>query len=204
MSSEAIQALKEEIWRRAREKAETILREAEERARKIVEAAEMKVREETRSKIESEKLAMKRRILGKALMDGRREVILAKNEAVEKVFERAIERISMLRDSNLYQEFLANSLRRAIEKFSDMNIKELVVYVNERDQEFLQSRIREFNPLVKIKFRKGDFLGGMIVTDPEERLIFYDTIEGRFEALKPILREKIAPILFREVEENDA
>ncbi|MCX8187150.1 MAG: V-type ATP synthase subunit E family protein [Nitrososphaeria archaeon] len=200
MSSDAIQVLKEEIWRRAREKAENIMKEAEEKAMKIIEAAEMRVREEVRSKIESEKLALKRRTLGKALMEGRREVISAKHEVLEKVFERVVERINTLRDSDLYRGFLVNNLKRAIKKFSDMNVEELAIYVNEKDLEFLQSRVRELNPPVKLKFRKGDFIGGMIVTDPEEKMTFYDTIEGRFESLKPILREKIASILFRRVE----
>lgn len=198
MSSDAIQALKEEIWRRAKEKAENILREAEEKARKIIEAAETSVREKTRSRVESEKLVMKRRLLGKALMDGRREVILAKNEVVEKVFERAMEKLKMLRNSDLYREFLVNSLKSAIEKFSDMNVEELIVYVNEEDLKFLQSEIHKFNPLTRLKFRVEDFIGGIIVMDPDGKRVFYNTIESRFEALKPILREKVALILFRE------
>ena len=202
MSSNAVQALKEEIWRRAREKAENILKNAEERAKKMIEAAETKAREELRSKIEPEKLVLKRRILGKAVMDGRKAVILAKNEVVEKAFEKALEKIRALTDSDLYREFLVKSLKKAVEEFSDIDGEELIVYANERDLEFLREKTRELYPSVKLKFRKGDFIGGIIVMDSAEKRVFYDTIESRFEALRPVLREKVASLLFKGGEEK--
>jgi len=202
MSSNAVQALKEEIWKRAREKAENILKSAEERAKKMIETAETKAREELRSKIEPEKLVLKRRILGKAVMDGRKAVILARNEVIEKVFEKALERIRALTDSDLYREFLVKSLKKAIEEFSDIGGEELIVYANERDLEFLREKTRELYPSVKLKFRKGDFIGGIIVMDSAEKRVFYDTIESRFEALRPVLREKAASLLFKGGEEK--
>lgn len=203
MSSNAVQALKEEIWRRAREKAENILKNAEERAKKMIETAETKAREELRSKIEPEKLVLKRRILGKAVMDGRKAVILAKNEAIEKALEKALEKIRALTDSDLYREFLVKSLKKAVEEFSDIGgEEELIVYANERDLEFLREKTRELYPSVKLKFRKGDFIGGIIVMDSAEKRVFYDTIESRFEALRPVLREKVASLLFKGGEEK--
>jgi len=202
MSSNAVQALKEEIWRRAREKAENILKNAEERAKKMIETAETKAREELRSKIEPEKLVLKRRILGKAVMDGRKAVILAKNEVIEKAFEKALEKIRALTNSDLYREFLVKSLKKAVEEFSDIDGEELIVYANERDLEFLREKTRELYPSVKLKFRKGDFIGGIIVMDSAEKRVFYDTIESRFEALRPVLREKVASLLFKGGEEK--
>jgi len=202
MSSNAVQALKEEIWKRAREKAENILKNAEERAKKMIETAETKAREELQSKIEPEKLVLKRRILGKAVMDGRKAVILARNEVIEKVFEKALEKIKALTDSDLYREFLVKSLKKVIEEFSDIGGEELIVYANERDLEFLREKTRELYPSVKLKFRKGDFIGGIIVMDSAEKRVFYDTIESRFEALRPMLREKAASLLFKGGEEK--
>ena len=202
MSSNAVQALKEEIWKRAREKAENILKNAEERAKKMIETAETKAREELRSKIEPEKLVLKRRILGKAVMDGRKAVILARNEVIEKVFEKALEKIRALTDSDLYREFLVKSLKKAIEEFSDIGGEEFIVYANERDLEFLREKTRELHPSVKLKFRKGNFIGGIIVMDSAEKRVFYDTIESRFEALRPVLREKVASLLFKGGEEK--
>ncbi|HDD39813.1 MAG TPA: hypothetical protein ENG21_01010, partial [Nitrososphaeria archaeon] len=189
--------------RRAREKAENILKNAEERAKKMIETAETKAREELRSKIEPEKLVLKRRILGKAVMDGRKAVILAKNEVIEKAFEKALEKIRALTDSDLYREFLVKSLKKAVEEFSDIGgEEELIVYANERDLEFLREKTRELYPSVKLKFRKGDFIGGIIVMDSAEKRVFYDTIESRFEALRPVLREKVASLLFKGGEEK--
>ena len=43
-----------------------------------------------KDKIEPEKLLMRRRIIGKAVMDGRRLLILAKNDLINEAFSRAI------------------------------------------------------------------------------------------------------------------
>ena len=97
---------------------------------------------------------------------------------------------------------MVKSLKKAIEEFSDIGGEELIVYANERDLEFLREKTRELYPSVKLKFRKGDFIGGIIVMDSAEKRVFYDTIESRFEALRPVLREKVASLLFKGGEEK--
>ena len=202
MSSDAVQALKDEIWRRAKEKADKILSEAEEEARRLLEGARRKAEEELKRKIEPEKIVLRRRILGKAIMDGRRMVILARNEVIEKAFESALEKLKTLPRSNPreYEEFLAKSLKKAVELFSESGENELAVYANERDLKTLEEMTKTFsNCHVRFKFEKADLLGGVVVADPDGRRVFNNSLEGRLNSLKPLLRERIAPILFKEV-----
>ena len=93
MSSDQIEALKEEIWRRARERAAQILKETEAEANKIIEEARRRVEELAKSRIEPEKVLLKRRIIGRAISEGRRMIIMAKNEVVERAFEKAVEKL---------------------------------------------------------------------------------------------------------------
>ena len=202
MSSEAVQALKDEIWRRAREKADKILEEAEKEAEKMLEEARRKVEEDLKRRIEPERIVLRRRILGKAIMDGRRMVILARNELIEKAFEKALEKLKTLPQSNPkeYEEFLAKSLRKAVELLSESGEKELTVYANERDLKTLEEMAKTFSSRpIKFRFEKADLLGGVVVADLDGRKVFNNSLEGRLSSLKPLLRERVASILFKEV-----
>ena len=199
MTSEQIQALKEEIWRRAREKAEKILEDAEREAQRIVQEARRKAEEVLRSRVEPEKLLMRRRIIGRAVGEGRRLVIAAKNELVEKAFEKALEKLKQdaQAKSEDYRRFLLKAFEKAVSFYSNTG-EDLIIYANESDINFLREAISKLpeNRSNRIRLERADILGGLIASDPDGRRVYYNTIEGRIEALKPILREKVASILF--------
>jgi V/A-type H+-transporting ATPase subunit E len=200
MSSDQIEALKEEIWRRARERADQILREAEAEASRIIEEARRRIEEMTRSRIEPEKLLLKRRIIGRAISEGRRMIIMAKNEVVERAFEKAIEKLRKEAESKseAYVNFLRRSLERALEYVSGPDIDEVVIYANESDLSIIAGMIKDAQ--VNVRLEKSPIIGGMNVLSVDGRKSYYGSIESRLEALKPILRERVANLLFREVE----
>ncbi|MCD6235676.1 MAG: hypothetical protein J7J94_01605 [Thaumarchaeota archaeon] len=203
MSSDAVEALKEEIWRRAREKADKILRDADEEAKRIVEEAREKVERELKSRIEPERIILRRRLLGKAMMDGRRMVLLAKNEVIEKAFNKALEKLKQLPQTNPseYEKFLEKVLRKAVEEFSAMGESNLIIYANERDLGVLKKLVDSLsNSSVSFSFEKADLIGGIIVSDRDGRVIFNSSLEGRLNSLRSILRDQVASILFKEVE----
>jgi len=153
-----------------------------------------------KDKIEPEKLLMRRRIIGKAVMDGRRLLILAKNDLINEAFSRAIEKLERFRESEEYEKFLVKCFREAVEAMNPSNGDEFIVYVNRRDLDFLEKKAGEiFEHSLRFKFREGDFMGGVVVMDSSGKRIFYNTIESRLESLRPILREKVASMLFKEV-----
>lgn len=200
MSSDQIEALKEEIWRRARERADQILREAEAEASRIIEEARRRIEEMTRSRIEPEKLLLRRRIIGRAISEGRRMIIMAKNEVVEKAFEKAIEKLRKEAESKseAYVNFLRRSLERALEYVSGPDIDEVVIYANESDLSIIAGMIKDAQ--VNVRLEKSPIIGGMNVLSVDGRKSYYGSIESRLEALKPILRERVANLLFRGVE----
>ena len=199
MTSEQIQALKEEIWRRAREKAEKILEDAEREAQRIVQDARRRAEEVLRSRVEPEKLLVRRRIIGRAVGEGRRLVIAAKNELVEKAFEKALEKLK--RDAQAksedYRRFLLKAFEKAVSFYSNTD-GDLIIYANESDINLLREAIGKLpeNRSSRIRLERADILGGLIASDPDGRRVYYNTIEGRIEALRPVLREKVASILF--------
>jgi len=200
MSSDQIEALKEEIWRRARERADQILREAEAEASRIIEEARRRIEEMTRSRIEPEKLLLRRRIIGRAISEGRRMIIMAKNEIVERAFEKAIEKLRKEAESKseAYVNFLRKSLERALEYVSGPDIDEVVIYANESDLSIIAGMIKDAQ--VNVRLEKSPIIGGMNVLSVDGRKSYYGSIESRLEALKPILRERVANLLFRGVE----
>ncbi|MCC6024214.1 MAG: hypothetical protein LM600_05880 [Thaumarchaeota archaeon] len=200
MSSDQIEALKEEIWRRARERADQILREAEAEASRIIEEARRRIEEMTRSRIEPEKLLLRRRIIGRAISEGRRMIIMAKNEVVERAFEKAIEKLRKEAESKseAYVNFLRKSLERALEYVSGPDIDEVVIYANESDLSIIAGMIKDAQ--VNVRLEKSPIIGGMNVLSVDGRKSYYGSIESRLEALKPILRERVANLLFRGVE----
>jgi V/A-type H+-transporting ATPase subunit E len=200
MSSDQIEALKEEIWRRARERADQILREAEAEASRIIEEARRRIEEMTRSRIEPEKLLLRRRIIGRAISEGRRMIIMAKNEVVERAFEKAIEKLRKEAESKseAYVNFLRKSLERALEYVSGPDIDEVVIYANESDLSIIAGMIKDAQ--VNVRLEKSPIIGGMNVLSVDGRKSYYGSIESRLEALKPILRERVANLLFRGIE----
>ncbi len=204
MSSDQIQALKDEIWRRARERAENILKNAREEAERILEEARRASEESLRSRVEPEKILMRRRLIGRAVSEGRRMVILAKNELVEKAFQKALEKLKKEAElkSEAYRSFLLKSLRSALDNLPTSNNDVVLIYANESDTNLLKDMVKELSSSqINIKFKKADIVGGMIISEADGRRVFYNSIESRLEALKPILREKVASILFKGVEE---
>lgn len=144
---------------------------------------------------------MRRRIIGKAVMDGRKLLILAKNDLINEVFSRAVEKLKRFRESEEYERFLIKCFKEAVEAMNPSNGDEFIVYVNKGDLDFLEKKAGEiFKHSLKFKFKEGNFMGGVVVADSDGKRIFYNTIESRLESLRPILREKIASILFGEVE----
>lgn len=199
MSSEQLEALKEEIWRRAKEKAERILREAELEAERIREEASRKIEWSLKSGLESEKTLLRRRMLGKAVNEGRRALILAKNEVIEKVFERALEKLKKEAESKseTYRGFLRRSLEQALNYISGPDVNEIIIYANESDLDLLANIVK--NAHMKVRLERAPIVGGLNASDAGGRKIYYGSIESRLEALRPILREKIAVMLFKEV-----
>lgn len=201
MSSKQIEALKEEIWRRAREKAEQILSSARNEAERIIEEARQKAEEALRSKVNPEKLIVRRRVLGRAVSEGRKLVILARNEVMERAFQEALNKLRAESESKseAYKSFLLKLLKNVLKDLG-LDGGEVTIYANESDIDLLKAMVKDVSSSqASIRFEKAPIMGGLIASEADGRKVFYGSIESRLEALKPILRDKVASILFKEV-----
>jgi vacuolar-type H+-ATPase subunit E/Vma4 len=73
-----------------------------------------------------------------------------------------------------------------------------VIYANESDLSIIAGMIKDAQ--VNVRLEKSPIIGGMNVLSVDGRKSYYGSIESRLEALKPILRERVANLLFRGVE----
>ncbi|RLF97755.1 MAG: hypothetical protein DRN49_06995, partial [Thaumarchaeota archaeon] len=115
-----------------------------------------------KNKLEPEKLIIRRRIIGKAMMDGRRLLILTKNDLINEVFSKAVEKLKRFRESEEYEKFLVKCLKEAVEAMNPSDGDEFIVYVDKRDLDFLRKKVGEiFGHSLKFKFKEGSFMGGV-------------------------------------------
>nr|NIM45687.1 hypothetical protein [Nitrososphaeria archaeon] len=80
-----MELIKSEIAKRADEEAEKIISEAELKAKEIISSAEVKANEVMAASVKPEIEVMKRRILGSAMLEGRKMMLKMKYEVVLKV-----------------------------------------------------------------------------------------------------------------------
>ncbi|MGC8849180.1 MAG: V-type ATP synthase subunit E, partial [Candidatus Bathyarchaeia archaeon] len=134
--SEAVELIKSEIIRRAREESEKIIMEAEREAGSILSRAEAKAREVMMASVKPEVDVMRRRILGSAMLEGRKMMLKAKHELVQSVLNAAEEKLRKIAEGGgvKYNEVFFNLLKEAV---SGLGEDEVLVSANERDLSYL-------------------------------------------------------------------
>lgn len=205
--SEAVEALISEIKRRTEEEIQEIIKSAEEKAEAIIEEAKRKVDKLFLDQARSEVALIRRRIIGRAEVEGRLELLRAKEEVVEKVLNEVLDEIKKIangerKDYN-YERILYSLLKEAVD-----SIKEdiVTIHANQRDLEFIKKNLRvledklskDLGRSVSLKIGKtlSESVGGIIAESEDGLKIYYNTLEGRILKMKRKLRLLIREILF--------
>jgi len=207
--SSDVNALIEEIKRRAEEEIKKILEEAKKEADKIVEEAKEEAKRKFQHEAHSRLLLLRRRILGKAEMKGRHELLKAKEEILEKIKEIATERLKRIVEGSDPRVNYHDILYRLIEEAAKgIDEPEIIIEANERDKEYLSVNIRRLEEQLSksigkpIKIRISDsvanILGGVIVYNRDRTKIYYNTLEGRLSETIEKYRAILGSKLFRE------
>lgn len=200
--SEAVELIKSEITRRAKEEAEKILSEAEREAQEMVSKAERKSQEVMMTSVKPEVEVMRRRILGSAMLEGRKMMLKAKYEIVLKILnaaEEKLRRIAEGKEKNInYEELLFNLLKEAV---SGLGEESIIVSANKRDLSYLSSNLanleerlsKELGRKVKLTIagEPQNCIGGVIVKSRDGMKVFNNTLEGRLLKMREVLRGKI-------------
>jgi len=180
------------IISRAEAEAERILKHAKEEAERRYEEIIKKGKERIKDK--------KRQAISLFELETKNNLLEAKEEIIEEVYDEAIKR---LRQYTLTEEYTNCIFRLIREASRQIKSDALIIRLNERDYQILtKKRLDELSRKLGVKIIKSDekinCTGGVVVTSLDGKIIVDNTFENRLRILKDSLRTKIAKILFEE------
>ena len=137
-------------------------------------------------KKESEKIEKK--IIGSSDLESRNKQLLLVEESVEKVFDKAIEKISSANRNENYSKLINNLLD---ESTSALGTTDVIVYTNSKDKGIVEPLLSKFSGS-ELSSEIIDCLGGVQVKSKDGSMTFNNTIDARLERMKPLIRKEIA------------
>lgn len=188
--------LEAQLIERTVERRNRIISEAEERARRIIQAAEReceRIRAESDRQvlniISSELRAIRDRIVGRAIIEGRKMVMLAREEMISKVRTEVEKRLLEIAQGKTGDIDYGKVLLRLIEEAaSAIGGEEFIIAANKRDLEYFKSNIGYVEATLQASLGKVkleledepiDSVGGVIVRNRDGTKIYNNTLEGR-------------------------
>lgn len=207
MSSRSIE-LETQLIERNVERRNAILARADEKAKKLLNSAEgevERVRAETERQIlalvDSELRAVRDRMVGRAELEGRKNVMLARQELISGVFEEAKKRLEEVVKGASYGDLLHKLITEAA---SAIGGEEFIVAGNKTDIAYLKKNLGKISANLKqilgevaIKFGKEpiDAMGGVVVTNGDGTKTYHNTLEGRLKMVRGRVEANIAKVL---------
>ena len=135
---------------------------------------------------EAEKI--EKQIGGSSDLEVRNKALLLVEEHTSMVFEKAKEQIkNTKRDSN-YSNLISTLLTEATEA---LGTSEITVFTNSTDKDIVQSAISKISG-ADLSSEQIDCMGGVKITSKDGSMTFDNTIDARFERMKPLIRKNIA------------
>lgn len=185
----------------------TILEEAKKRAQQIRENAEaerVRIMEQTNKNIEgiigSELRGVHDRIVGRAELEGRKELMDARMEVLKKVYEKAKEALKNIasgKDKSVdYQNVLLKLIKESDEAIAEDNY---IISANSKDIKLLKQIIEEIKQEIgkdcRISETPIEIVGGVVVRNPDETKLLENTLENRLSEANERLQSDIANML---------
>jgi len=138
------------------------------------------------SKKESEKL--EKQIIGSSELEARNKHLLLTAESVDKVFDKAIEKIQNIKKNENYPKLISTLID---ESTKALGTQEIVVLTNSKDKDVVKSVLAKF-PKAELSSETISCIGGVEVRSKDGTMTFNNTIDSRLERLKPLIRKDIA------------
>jgi len=185
---------------------------AEERAKKIVKSAEEEVeriKEESEkhilSLVGSELRAVSDRIVGGAELEGRKMMMLSRQELLSKVFDEARERLTEVAEGKDEDTNYGGILvKLVIEAATAIGGEEFIVSANEKDLEDLKKNLKKVNKQVidvlgggdlKLDDEPIDVMGGVVIRNSDGSKTFHNTLEGRLLNVRKRIEARVSKTL---------
>lgn len=163
-----------------------LLESAKEKAAKILlnaEAETKRIEDQTNNAIEgiigSELRAVHDRIVGGAQLQGRKRVMNARMDVVNKVFDKAEEEIKKIVEGPEYKNIL---VKLAAESISHLE-EDCIIYANKEDADYLKSVMEQLptGHKVKIEESREDIVGGVTVINLDGTKTINNTLDSRLK-----------------------
>ena len=131
---------------------------------------------------------IEKQIIGSADLEARNKSLLLIQESTEKVLEKAKEKVASMDRNSEYSNLIIKLLNEAT---AALNTTDVIVYTNSKDKDVVKSAAKKITG-AELSNDQIDCMGGVKVTSKDGSMSFDNTIDARFELLKPLIRKDIA------------
>ena len=131
---------------------------------------------------------IEKQIIGSSDIEARNKQLMILEEAVDKVFTKALDQIANADRNGDYSNLIKTLLD---ESTQILGTSEITVFTNSKDKDIVQSILPQFSG-AELSSDTIDCLGGIIVKSKDGAMTFDNTINARIERMKPLIRKAIA------------
>jgi V/A-type H+-transporting ATPase subunit E len=131
---------------------------------------------------------IEKQILGSSDLESRNKQILLIEDSVQKVLDKAIQKIgSTNRDSN-YSKLMTRLLE---ESTNALGTTDVIIYTNSKDRDVVKPLLSKLSG-AELSSDIIECLGGVEVKSRDGSMTFNNTIDATIERMKPLIRKEIA------------
>ena len=131
---------------------------------------------------------IEKQIVGSSDLEARNKALLLVEESITKVFENSIEQIQNSPRNTNFSSLITSLIDEAI---TALGTSEIIIYTNSKDKEVVQSVVSNIAD-AELSSEQIDCIGGIKATSKDGSMTYDNTIDARFERLKPLIRKNIA------------
>jgi len=131
---------------------------------------------------------IEKQIVGGSDIEARNKQLLALEDAVGRVFTKALEEISNSERSGDYANLIKSLLD---ESTKVLGTSEVTVFTNSKDRDIVQSTLANFAGS-ELSSETIDCIGGVKIQSRDGAMKFDNTIDAKIDRLKPLIRKEIA------------
>lgn len=131
---------------------------------------------------------IEKQIIGGSDIESRNKQILLVEDSIQKVFEKAIEKIKSTNRDDSYSKLMEFLLE---ESTNALGTTDVIVYTNSKDKEIVKSLLSKFSG-AELSNETINCLGGVEIKSKDGTMTFNNTIDARVDRMKPLIRKDIA------------
>ena len=131
---------------------------------------------------------LEKQIGGSSDIEARNKQLLAVEDAVSRVFTKAVEEISNSDRSGDYANLIKSLLD---ESTKVLGTSEVTVFTNSKDRDVVQSTLGSFAGS-ELSSETIECIGGVKIQSKDGAMKFDNTIDAKIDRLKPLIRKEIA------------